>query len=309
MPPRAREQAPGVVSPFGAHRTSTYTTPQFAPVSSVGKARKGTWRKSIIVVSLSKKGTSVPGSSKSNPHVDYKVVTQVYVNLDESKCTLNTVAEMKDQLSFEVILLDSKCFPLLDENAQGTRFWKSTRKVLAASRNKIKLTGKSSPEKVTIDLTEGDSDSSSGSTVAPPSPKRPRVVESCRCSSVLTKLKKVAKGVEGVQRVTNFLTHLQQAFNCVICREVSTEPVVAPWCERVIGCQLCVDTWLGSHQSCPHCSSTVGIAFRFALRGIGDVITCLKVSTEKGEEPHVPLPSPVPTSSDLSHSDGSDFDV
>lgn len=121
----------------------------------------------------------MPGSSKSNPHVDYKVVTQVYVNLDESKCTLNTVAEMKDQLSFEVILLDSKCFPLLDENAQGTRFWKSTRKVLAASRNKIKLTGKSSPEKVTIDLTEGDSDSSSGSTVAPPSPKRPRVVESC----------------------------------------------------------------------------------------------------------------------------------
>ena len=34
---------------------STYTTPQFAPVSSVGKARKGTWRKSIIVVSLSKR--------------------------------------------------------------------------------------------------------------------------------------------------------------------------------------------------------------------------------------------------------------
>ena len=214
VPPRAREQAHGVVSPFGAYRTPTYTTPQFAPVSSVGKARKGTWRKSIIVVSLSKKGTSVAGSSKSNPHVDYKVVTQVYVKLDESNCTSKAVAEMvKDQPSFEVVLLDSKCFPLLDNaSTQGMGFWKSTRKVLAASRSSyIKLTGKSSPEKATIDLTEGDSDSSSGSSMAPlrpPSPKRSRVVESCQCSSVLTKLKEVAKGVEAVQRVTNFLTHL-----------------------------------------------------------------------------------------------------
>ena len=52
----------------------TYTTAQFAPVISVGKTWKGTLRKSIIVVSLSKKGTSVPGSSESYPHVDYKVV-------------------------------------------------------------------------------------------------------------------------------------------------------------------------------------------------------------------------------------------
>ena len=212
MPSRAREQASGVVSPFGVYRTPTYTTPQFAPVSSVGKARKGTWCTSIIVVSLSRKGTSVPGSSKCNPHVDYKVVTQVYVKLDENTCTLKAVAEMvKEQLSFEVVLLDSKCFPLLDnESTQGMEFWKSTRKVLSASWSSyMKLTGKSAPEKATIDLTEGDSDSSSGSSVAPlrpPSPKRPRVVESCKYSSVLTKLNEVAKGVEAVQRVPNFPT-------------------------------------------------------------------------------------------------------
>ena len=40
VPSRARKQAPGVVSPFGAYRMPTYTTPQFAPVSSVGKAQK-----------------------------------------------------------------------------------------------------------------------------------------------------------------------------------------------------------------------------------------------------------------------------
>ena len=38
VPSRAREQAHGVVSQFGAYRAPTYTTPQFAPVSSFGKA-------------------------------------------------------------------------------------------------------------------------------------------------------------------------------------------------------------------------------------------------------------------------------
>ena len=46
--------------------------------------------------------------------------------------------------------------------------------------------------------------------------------------------------------------------------------------------------WLGLHQSCPHCSSTVGIAYRFALQGMGDVITCLKSPQIKGRN-HVCL--------------------
>jgi len=113
---------------------------------------------------------------------------------------------VKEQLSFDVILLDSKCFPLLDnDNTKGIEFWKSTRKVLAANcLTYTKLTGRSSPQKSTVDLIEGDSDSSSGSSVLPmypPSPKRPRV-ELCKCSSVLTNLNEVAKGVEALQRVT-----------------------------------------------------------------------------------------------------------
>jgi len=49
--------------------------------SMMSKIWKGIWRKTIIVVSLTKKGT---GSSKTNPHVDYKVVTQVFAKLDET---------------------------------------------------------------------------------------------------------------------------------------------------------------------------------------------------------------------------------
>ena len=94
--------------------------------------------------------------------MDYKVVTQVVVKPDETKCTLKAVAEMvKEQLSFNVLLLDSKCFLLLDnDSTNGVEFWKSTWKVLAANRlTYTRLTGRTSPEKPTIDLTEGDSDS------------------------------------------------------------------------------------------------------------------------------------------------------
>ena len=119
---------------------------------------------------------------------------------------------------FDVVLLDSKCFPLLDnDSTKGIEFWKSANRLTYT-----KLTGRPSPEKPTIDVTEGDSDSSIGSSVLPmhpPSPKRPRV-ELCKCSSVMTKLNEVAKGVEAVQRVTNFLSNLQEGFNCVICRDV-----------------------------------------------------------------------------------------
>ena len=55
---------------------------------------------------------------------------------------------VKDQLSFEVVLLDSSAFP--SWIMRVLRGPKSTHKVLAASHSSyIKLTGKSSPEKAT----------------------------------------------------------------------------------------------------------------------------------------------------------------
>ena len=63
-------------------------------------------------------------------------------------------------MSFNVVLLDRKAFPLLDnESTQGKGFRKSTREVLVGSWSSYtKLTEKSAPEKATIDLTKGDSD-------------------------------------------------------------------------------------------------------------------------------------------------------
>lgn len=46
---------------------------------------------------------------------------------------------VKMQVGFEVILLDSKCFPLLDnESTAGVEFWCTTRKNIAVSRTTYK---------------------------------------------------------------------------------------------------------------------------------------------------------------------------
>ena len=48
---------------------------------------------------------------------------------------------VKTQVGFDVILLDSKLFPLTDNNsATGVDFWRSTRKVIKSNSSK---TGKS----------------------------------------------------------------------------------------------------------------------------------------------------------------------
>ena len=72
-----------------------------------------------------------------------------------------------------VVLLDSKCYPLLDnESTNGEAFWKSTQKVLAANRDLYnKLTSQRTDlEVASIDLTCEDtaeeSDSSGQQTLS-----------------------------------------------------------------------------------------------------------------------------------------------
>lgn len=69
----------------------------------------------------------------------HTIVTQVIVSLDSSMgdCSVVKEAEMvKRQVGFDVVLLDSKLYPLISSDAtSGIDFWKSTRKIIAASRS------------------------------------------------------------------------------------------------------------------------------------------------------------------------------
>ena len=64
---------------------------------------------------------------------------------------MNTFADMvKKQVGFDVILLDSKLYPLIaNESTAGIDFWKSNRKIIATSRSVFdKLVGKSPADEI-----------------------------------------------------------------------------------------------------------------------------------------------------------------
>lgn len=72
--------------------------------------------------------------------------------------------------------------------------------------------------------------------------------------SVSGKLDKITQGVSSIKNVINFMANVQQTLQCVVCRGLVSGPVVTKCCGRIIGCQLCINTWLEKHTTCPHCA-------------------------------------------------------
>ena len=158
-----------------------------------------------------------------------------------SSSTVRQVTELvKRQIGLDVVLLNSKSYPLLDnDSTRGEAFWKSTRKVLAANRGLYnKLIGQHTDlEKASIDLTcedtaeESDSLETTNPESLEPLRKQPRLKYDI---SVNTKLDKIAKGVENIQKLIQFMQNMQQAFQCVVCRDMVSSPIVANCCGRIL---------------------------------------------------------------------------
>ena len=124
----------------------------------------------MVVVSLKKRDGN-GSSTKGNSKVEYDIVTQVTVTLDlSSPCTVRRVTDLvSKQVGVDVVFLDSKCYPLLENDSTSVEnFWRGTRKVLAANQAVYgKLTGQCTDlQKASVDLTGEDSDASS--VVVPP---------------------------------------------------------------------------------------------------------------------------------------------
>ena len=164
------------------------------------------------------------------------------------------------QVDFDVVLLDSKGYPLLDnESTSGESFWKSTRKILAANRQLYrKLTGQNTDiERASIDLTKDDS-SDDSDILLPPPVKRPKCV--CGDSSMSTvadKIEDISKQVSGLAESITFMQNMQHALECFVCKGLVKGPIVAKCCGGVIGCKHCMGRWLDLHATCSHCSSII----------------------------------------------------
>ena len=119
------------------------------------------------------------------------------------------------QVGVRTILLDSKCYPLLEnESTREETFWRSTSKVLAANSGIYnKLMGIcTNLQNASVDRTAEDSDSSGGGKV--PSQKRPRV--DAVSSSLNKKLDEIASSICSVQRLMTLMGNLNQTFQCVV---------------------------------------------------------------------------------------------
>ena len=116
-------------------------------------------KKTILVANLAAHDMNKPTTSKSSRLV-HTVVTSVIIGLDSSmnECNIATAVELvKRQVGFYVVLLDCKLFPLIEsESTSFPDFWKSTCKIIAASRSTYeKLVGVSAGEELSqMDITK-----------------------------------------------------------------------------------------------------------------------------------------------------------
>ena len=186
--------------------------------------------------------------------------SQFSISLDPSACNLTQAAQsVKMQVGFEVILLDSKLFPLLDNESTAGVYKSSgvlTRKIIAVSRTTYeKLAGVPGQE-----LSRVDTDEDIASTPC----KKIKSSESEKIDGIIEKLDFLNKNL-------TFVENIKKLFECVICKSTVSSPMVSSCCQRIIGCKLCVTTWRDSSSRCPLCSVVTPTSNAFELKGFDDV--------------------------------------
>ncbi len=143
------------------------------------------------------------------------MVTQVVVTLEPHKCSQGVVVELvKQQVGYDIILLDSKCFPVLDnETTRSTEYWKSTRKILAASMSLYsRLKGTSADPGQALLSDE------SGVRAGLPRAKRKCPDEEGKLDIILERLDQVHTSIGILEDHLQFVMSLADVFDCVICK-------------------------------------------------------------------------------------------
>ncbi len=137
------------------------------------------------------------------------------------------------------------------EDTSGPVFWKSTRKILAASRSMYEKLGGSqqtliggstlcnTAKTTLIHLCKGHA----GLRGKREQQKR---WQGCRKMAGLqgSYVDEVIRRLDNVDRRLDIFDDLKKAFECCICKPVCRKPIVAPCCRRVIGCDGCIKRWL-----------------------------------------------------------------
>ena len=208
-----------------------------------------------------------PSSSKSNSLLEYQVITQFVVTIDSDNCSLATVSNLvQQQIGFEAMLLDSKCFSVMESDTTNSmEFWKLNRRILAASKE---LYDKLKVLLLILFLLN---------SLLMLREKRQRLD---RNENSLMCLKMLAVPpnwtvIEGIElKKTNELIKVRSTlFEYIICKDVMQSPQFSPCCNRLISCHSFMDRLMENHNTCPHCSARNVLASGFRdVRGINEFL-------------------------------------
>ena len=212
-------------TPFGS-----YTAPVLPRHSNSAKvpqqmyrATKKTFRKAVSLVSLTSTVPMRASTSKAS-RLEYTIVTQIYLCLTAEQCNVTSVCDLvAEQVGFPVILLDSKCYPLsANAGTCGVDFWKTSRKILAASKSLyVQLSGSDDP--------------------APDAETAPQAKKPWQETLVLEKIAALEKKV-------SVPVEMSKAMQCSICQGIASPPVVSSCCQSSCeGWHHCVCTGIGLH--------------------------------------------------------------
>ena len=101
-----------LVLPISIRFFQRYHPPPPPTFPAAGR-KKSTFRKTIVLVSLTSTSTDKPSSSKSHG-LNYTVVMQVVVTMEANNCSSGAAADLvKQQVGYEVILVSAAMFWIL----------------------------------------------------------------------------------------------------------------------------------------------------------------------------------------------------
>ena len=121
-----------LVLPISIRLLQCYLPPLLQPFQQQAR-KKNTFRKTIVLVSLTSTSADKPSSSKS-PGLNYTVVTQVVVTWRPTTAVQVLCCGWLSEAAGWIWGHASKCFHVLDtETSRSIEHWKSTRKILVAS--------------------------------------------------------------------------------------------------------------------------------------------------------------------------------
>ncbi|XP_019859142.1 PREDICTED: uncharacterized protein LOC109587339 [Amphimedon queenslandica] len=209
----------------------------------------------------------------SSGKAEFTFISQIFVGVTDATANVGYISnEIQKIWSHEYDLVTNDGLPIIDcPGTQGLKFWKTdSRKIYAV---KSERTGVLTPD------SEDEIE---------PLIKRKKVAS--KAKSLTSDIKSIRNDLKflidhvppNVKIPLALYKRALESFSCQICKSIIVPPAIfSRCCKRILGCQICVDTWYqGSGaqmlmKKCPLCRFDRAYTETTTIRGLDDFLTVL----------------------------------